>query len=295
MHYQSIYRPELFHGQVILVTGGGSGIGRCIAHELASLGAQVVLIGRTTHKLEKVCGEIRDDDGQASLYALDIRDEPGVVQTIGAILQAHGRIDGLVNNAGGQFPSPLEQISLKGFSAVVNTNLVGGFLMARECYRQWMKQAGGSVVNITADFHNGMPGMGHSGAARAGMENFSKTAAWEWGHSGVRVNSVAPGWVASSGMDTYEEPMRSLIPKLQAQVPLKRMATEAEVSAAVTFLLSPGAAFINGSTLKVDGGASLGSATWPIGREQAINTQAFDGFHRAQAPEVLQGGKDDQD
>ncbi|BDY04912.1 SDR family oxidoreductase [Ferrimonas sp. YFM] len=295
MHYQSIYRPGLFQEQVILVTGGGSGIGRCIAHELASLGAQVVLIGRSTHKLEKVCGEIRDDGGQASLYTLDIRDEPGVVQAIASLLEQHGQIDALVNNAGGQFPSPLEQISLKGFSAVVYTNLVGGFLMARECYRQWMKQNGGSVVNITADFHNGMPGMGHSGAARAGMENFSKTAAWEWGHSGVRVNSVAPGWVASSGMDTYEEPMRSLIPKLQAQVPLKRMATEAEVSAAVTFLLSPGAAFINGATIKVDGGASLGSATWPIGREQAHNNQGFDGFHRAQAPKVLQGGRDGED
>lgn len=294
MQYQSIYRPDLLHGEVILVTGAGSGIGRCIAHELASLGAQVVLIGRSTHKLEKVCGEIQEDGGKASLCALDIRDEPGVVQTIERILKRHGRIDALVNNAGGQFPSPLEQITLKGFSAVMNTNLVGGFLMARECYRQWMKHSGGSVVNITADFHNGMPGMGHSGAARAGMENFTKTAAWEWGHSGVRVNAVAPGWVASSGMDTYEEPMRSLIPKLQAQVPLKRMATEAEVSAAVAFLLSPGAAFINGATLRVDGGASLGSATWPIGRELASNTRQFDGFHRAETPKVLQGDDDGQ-
>ena len=123
---------------------------------------------------------------------------------------------GLVNNAGGQFPAPLMAISKKGFDAVVANNLTGGFLMMRELFNQCMQQHGGAVVNMTADFRNGMPGMGHSGAARAGMSNLTMTAAFEWAHAGVRVNAVAPGWIASSGMDTYGGAMKTLIPQAEA-------------------------------------------------------------------------------
>ncbi len=286
MPYSSVLRPDLFTGKNIIVTGGGSGIGRCIAHELAALGARVVLIGRKIEKLDVVAGEIEQDGGITPLrFSCDIRQEEAVRDTVKAALAECGQIDGLVNNAGGQFPSPLAAINQKGFETVVRTNLVGGFLFAREVFTQSMSKHGGAIVNIIADMWGGMPGMGHSGAARAGMENLTKTAAYEWGYAGVRVNAVAPGWIASSGMDTYEGPVKQIIPKLRDHVPLKRLGTEAECSAAICFLLSEGAAYINGATLQVDGGSPLGSALWPMPARS--KSESFNGFHRAVEPEIL--------
>ncbi|MGY0219083.1 SDR family oxidoreductase [Endozoicomonadaceae bacterium StTr2] len=286
MSYKSVLHPEIFVGKNIIVTGGGSGIGRCTAHELASLGAQVILIGRSQEKLDRVTAEIEEEGGKVASWSVDIRHEEGVQAAIAAIVEKFGVIHGLVNNAGGQFPAPMESISAKGFEAVVATNLTGGFLMSREVYNQSMKQHGGAIVNITADNWNGMPGMAHSGAARAGMVNLTKTAAFEWGPSGVRVNAVAPGWVASSGMDTYEGAMKKIIPTLKNNVPLKRMATESEVSSVISFLLSEGAAFINGETIRIDGGAPLGSAAWPS-PTKVRNVETYNGFHLAELPDVL--------
>ncbi|MCB9701825.1 MAG: SDR family oxidoreductase [Myxococcales bacterium] len=290
MGYRSIFRPDLFAGQTILVTGGGSGIGRCTAHELASLGAHVVILGRKLDKLERTAGEIREDGGEVSLHTCDIREEAQVRATVEAIVGERGRIHGLVNNAGGQFPSPLAAISQKGFETVVRTNLVGGFLVARECYSQTMAAHGGSIVNIVADMWFGMPGMGHSGAARAGMVNFTETAALEWASSGIRVNAVAPGWIASSGMDTYSGPVKAMIPRLKAAVPLARMGTESEVSSAICFLLSEGAAFISGSTLRIDGAAPHATVLWPMSEHD--RAPAYNGFHRATLPEVLRKAED---
>lgn len=284
-HYASVFRPGLFDGRVVWVTGGGSGIGRCVAHELASLGATVVVSGRTQAKLDAVAAEIAEDGGRCDTVAFDIRDEDAVKANVAAVIAKHGPVSGLVNNAGGQFPAPLLAISKKGFDAVVANNLTGGFLMMRELFNQCMQASGGAIVNMTADFRNGMPGMGHSGAARAGMSNLTATAAFEWAHAGVRVNAVAPGWIASSGMDTYGGAMKSLIPKLKQHVPLRRMGVEAEVSAAIVFLLSPAAAFITGVTLQIDGAASLGSEIFPLG--STSTSVPFDGFHRATTPEVL--------
>ena len=175
--YTSVFRPGLFAGQVHWVTGGGSGIGRCVAHELASLGATVLISGRTQAKLDAVAAEIAADGGVCHTVAFDIRDEEAVKAGVAAVITQHGPVAGLVNNAGGQFPAPLLAISKKGFDAVVANNLTGGFLMMRELFKQCMQQHGGAVVNMTADFRNGMPGMGHSGAARAGMSatNFNTT------------------------------------------------------------------------------------------------------------------------
>ena len=284
-HYDSVFRAGLFQGKTFWVTGGGSGIGRCVAHELASLGAHIVISGRTQEKLDRVAQEIRDDGGQCDTQAFDIRDEDAVKASVAAVVARVGRIDGLVNNAGGQFPAPLQAISKRGFEAVVSNNLTGGFLMMREVFLQSMQEHGGAIVNMTADFRNGMPGMGHSGAARAGMSNLTMSAAFEWASSGVRVNAVAPGWVASSGMDSYGGAVKALIPKLREHVPLRRLATEAEISAAIVFLLSPGAAFITGITVQIDGAASLGAPLFPIMEHQ--RSQPFEGFHRAKAPEVL--------
>jgi citronellol/citronellal dehydrogenase len=275
--YASVFREQLFRDHVCVVTGGGSGIGRCCAHELASLGARVVLIGRKLDKLTRVDAELRSQYAcDASFHALDIRDEDAVQQAVARIVAQYGRIDGLVNNAGGQYPAPLATITKRGFEAVVATNLTGGFLMAREVFTQSMREHGGAIVNIVADMWNGMPGMAHSGAARAGMVNLTKTAAFEWGPFRVRVNAVAPGYVASSGLDHYSGEARALIPQLPAHVPLRRLASEAEVSAAISFLLGPAAAFINGVTLAVDGGAPLGSALYP--KLAGQSTTPFEGF-----------------
>ena len=285
MSYDSIYKPGLFSGQTIMVTGGGSGIGRCTAHELAALGAHVVLVGRKWEKLQSTTDEIIADGGSASWKAADIREEEVVKQMVSEVLAEHGRIHHLVNNAGGQYPAPLVSINQKGFEAVVRTNLVGGFLVAREVYTQSMSKHGGSIVNMLADMWGGMPGMGHSGTARAGMENFTKTAAVEWGHSGVRVNAVAPGWIASSGMDTYPDSMKNMIRNLKDHVPLQRIGTESEVASAIVFLLTPGANFISGNTVRIDGAASQGSRAWTLGK--AKSAESYNGFHRAYLPEVF--------
>jgi citronellol/citronellal dehydrogenase len=284
--FHSVFQPDLFAGQVAVVTGGGSGIGRCTAHELASLGASIAIVGRKVEKLAAVQAEISAAGGECSVHACDIRDEEIVRATVAAVLERHGRIDHLVNNAGGQFPSPLAAISAKGWDAVVRNNLTGGFLMARECVAQWMGDHGGSIVNIIADIWGGMPGMGHSGAARAGMLNFTETAALEW--APVRINAVAPGWIASSGMDAYPPEMRATIRGMHKLVPLRRLGTESEVSAAITFLLSPAAAFISGACLRVDGAAPNAKRIWPeVGT--GGSTPAFDGFHLARTPKVLEG------
>jgi citronellol/citronellal dehydrogenase len=282
--FRSVFRDGLFTGQAGIVTGAGSGIGRCTAHELAALGAQVALIGRKAEKLEAVAREIADAGGSARCYTADIREEDRVAEVIRTVLADVGRIDFLVNNAGGQFSSPLEKISAKGWDAVVRTNLSGGFLMAREAYTQWMKQNGGAIVNMIADMWAGMPNMGHSGAARAGMLNLTETAALEW--APVRVNAVAPGWIASSGLDHYPPQMREHIRALPGKVPLRRLGTESEISAAIIYLLSPAAAFITGSYIRIDGGVPNVKPNYTL--PPRGTTDAFDGFHLATKPKVLE-------
>jgi citronellol/citronellal dehydrogenase len=287
MSYQSIFRAGLFDGRVIIVTGGGSGIGRCLAHEFAALGAAVALVGRKVDKLSRVVEEITASGGRASAHVCDIREEPGVQQTVADVLAQHGRIDGLVNNAGGQFPSPLASITAKGWDAVVRNNLTGGFLFARECYTQWMAAHAATVcgiVNVIADMWHGMPGMGHSGAARAGTLNFTETASLEW--APVRINAVAPGWIASSGLDHYPPEMAAHIRGLPASVPLHRLGTESEVAAAIVFLLSPAAAFISGACLRIDGAAPNAKRVSERVGSGETNV-AFNGFHLAQVPKVL--------
>src|SRR5690554_6065400 len=257
MSYQSVLRPGLFEGQVFIVTGGGSGIGRCTAHELAALGARVALVGRKQEKVDAVKAEIEEDGGIASAHACDIREEESVKATVKAVIETHGGLNGVVNNAGGQFASPLTGINQKGWETVVRTNLTGGFLISREAYTQALSKSGGAIVNIVADMWGGMPGMGHSGAARAGMVNFTQTAAVEWAPSGGLANAV----------------------------PIKRMGTESEVSSAICFLLSPGAAFISGDCLRIDGAASQGGRVWPM--PKAKNNEPYNGFHRAVTPKVL--------
>lgn len=286
MPYASVFALGLFAGKTIIVTGGGSGIGRCTAHELAHLGADVVIVGRNPDKLATVVAEITEDGGKVASQVCDIRDEASVIATIEAVLAANGRIDGLVNNAGGQYRTEMKTISTKGFEAVVRNNLTGGFIFMREVYTRWMEANGGAIVNIIADIWNGWPEFAHSGAARGGMLTLTETAACEWAHSGVRVNSVAPGGIASSGFDKYAPEITQRLLDYAALVPLGRYGTEAEISAAITYLLSPAAAYVTGTCLRVDGGAPNKRQTWTRDYPFERNA-AFEGFHRAQMPEIL--------
>lgn len=285
MSYQSVFRSDLFANQRVLVTGGGSGIGRCIAHELASLGADVVLLGRSEEKLQKVQVELKEDGYSASYFCCDIRDEERVKAVV-TEMQAAGPVTALVNNAGGQFPAPLAAISKNGFEKVVQSNLVGGFLVARELFTQGMNKTGGSIVNIIADMWGGMPMMAHSGAARAGMLNLTKTAAVEWASCNVRVNAVAPGIIASSGLDTYDAGMKAVLRQAAKSIPAKRLGTESEISSAVVWLLSEAAAFTSGCCVEVDGAGPLGGRMFPLADHKGW--PQYNGFHRAVSPKALE-------
>lgn len=289
MGYQSAFRSDLFRNQIIIVTGGGSGIGRCTAHELAALGATVCIAGRTKEKLEKVQQEITEDGGKCSIYPCDIRVEEEVIGMIDSVLTEHKRIDGLVNNAGGQYRQPLSEISSRGFESVVRLNLFGGFIVMREVYNRWMGENGGNIVNVIADIWHGWPNYAHSGASRGGMLTLSESAASEWAPAGVRVNCVAPGGVASSGFDTYEPAAQRVILEFPKAIPMQRYGNVAEVSSAIVYLLSPAAAFITGSCIRVDGGAPNARLCWnpPTPHD---NSKTFSAFHRDEPPKLLTEG-----
>jgi citronellol/citronellal dehydrogenase len=203
-----------------------------------------------------------------------------------------GRIDALINNAGVAVFKPIGATSFEEWRHVLSTNLDGAFLCSQACVPVMLKTGGGSIVNIVADIWGSMPGMGHSGAARAGMVSFTETAAVEWAGQGVRVNAVAPGYIASSGMDHYPPEAGPMLRAMAQTVPLGRFGTEAETAAGIVFLLSPAAAFISGSTLRIDGARPQVRMGWPMtvasAKVQARASIApFDGFHRATTPQVF--------
>ena len=253
----SIFRDGLFDGKVIVVSGGGTGIGRAIARELASLGATVVICSRSVEHLEPTRAEIVAAGGAVTALACNIRDPEAVSAFFAEVVQRHGHVDALVNNAGGQFLSPAEAISPKGWHAVVETNLTGTWYMSRAALDAGLREHSGAIVSIVMENWRGMPNMAHSGAARAGVMNLTQSLALEWAAYGVRVNAVAPGIIDSSGLKQYPEPVQAQLAAVARDVPAGRMGTESEVAAAVLFLLSPAATFISGATLKVDGAGSL--------------------------------------
>lgn len=276
--YRSVFRPDLFEGQLVLVTGGGTGIGRCTAHELSSLGATVVIAGRRAEPLEQTAGEIAASGGRCHVVQLDIRDEKAVDEAVAGIVSRHGPLAGLVNNAGGQFVSPAEKISPNGWRSVVDLNLNGTFLVSRAVHQHSMGEHGGAIVNMLADIWTGYPGMAHMSAARAGIENLSRTLALEWSGAGVRVNCVAPGAVLSVGLLSYPPEVQARAAKECQVLALSRLGTESEVSAAIAFLLSPAASYITGETLKIDGGAQFQkNRLIPIGHHE--RSTPYHGFH----------------
>lgn len=284
MSYQSVFAQDLFSSQRLIVTGGGSGIGRCIAHELASLGGEVLLLGRTEEKLKTVQQEIIDDGGKALTYVCDVRDS----ERVQTVMKEISTVQGLVNCAGGQFPALLSEMSMNGFDAVVRNNLTSTFNVSKAALEYCMGASGGSIVNITANDVGGMPLMGHTAAARAGVHSLTQTCALEWAESSIRINAVAPGYIASSGFDTYTDPrMLEAIKRFPDGTPLGRTGTESEISAAVVFLLSPAAAYITGQIIRVDGGASLNVGTAMHKLRNAKDQQEFNGFHRAEKPAIV--------
>jgi citronellol/citronellal dehydrogenase len=255
---QRVFAPGIFSERVALVTGGGSGIGLATAQELARLGAKVAICGRTLAKLDAAREQIQ---GPVFVKACDIREPVQVEEFVKATLGELGRIDIVVNNAGGQFPSPAQQISPNGFLAVIKNNLVGTFHVCREVANQWMIAHGGRIINVIANIYRGFPGMVHTGAARAGVENMTMTLAVEWAQFGILVNAVAPGIIRSSGTAQYPP---QLLDRGIRETPLKRAGTCEEVAAAIVFLASPAAQFITGTTLRLDGGQALWGHTWEI-------------------------------
>jgi citronellol/citronellal dehydrogenase len=261
---QRVFAPGILADQVAIVTGGGSGIGLATATEMARLGARVAICGRTTAKLEQAAAELGTVGGAERVLAApcDIRDPAQVEAFVKDVLARFGRVDILVNNAGGQFPSPAQFISPNGFLAVVKNNLVGTFHMCREVANQWMiANGGGRIVNVTANVYRGFPGMAHTGAARAGVENLTMTLAVEWAQFGILVNAVAPGIILSSGTAQYPP---QLLERGVAETPLKRPGTVEEVAASIVFLASPAAQYITGTTLRIDGAQALWGRTWEI-------------------------------
>jgi peroxisomal trans-2-enoyl-CoA reductase len=241
------------------------GIGLCIAEELSSLGATVVIAGRDKEKCQAAVDEYNKtntkDTGSIVVGpSTNIRDAEQVADLVAFCVETHGGLDLLVNNAGGQFISPASILSKRGFQAVVETNLIGTFLVSQQAYMQYMQEHGGSIVNITLVNNNGLPGMSHSAAARAGVENLTKTLALEWMEAGVRINCVRPGIIwTESGFAAYGEAGEEFLKKLLPSIPAKRLGTPEEVSSAVIWLLSQGSSYVTGTTLSVDGGSAF---TW---------------------------------
>ncbi|HEU0037178.1 MAG TPA: SDR family oxidoreductase [Kofleriaceae bacterium] len=260
---QAIFAPGILRDQVALITGGGSGIGLATAREMVRLGARVAICGRTQAKLDAAKAELEAvAAGSVLATVCDIREPAQVEAMVKAVLGAFGRIDILVNNAGGQFPSPAQMISPNGFLAVIRNNLVGTFHVTREVANQWMiPNKGGRVVNVIANIYRGFPGMVHTGAARAGVENMTMTLAVEWAQFGILVNAVAPGIIRSSGTAQYPP---ELLERAVQEVPVKRAGTCEEVAASIVFLASPGAQYITGATLRIDGAQSLSGRTWDV-------------------------------
>jgi peroxisomal 2,4-dienoyl-CoA reductase len=272
---QSVFRAGLFDGQVALITGGGSGIGRGIADLLATLGAHVVLASRKLERVEAAAAEIVAAGGKASAVVVDVRNVDLVRTVVGEVAAAHGRIDLLVNNAAGNFYAPSETLSENAWKSVIEIDLYGTFFCAQAVLPVMKAQGGGSIVNISMTLHyRGWPLMAHATAAKAGIDALTKTLSLEWAKYGVRMNAVAPGPIPTEGVrkaftppptadgvqDIFavEQAMDSYAKKM---IPLQRWGSPTDIANMVAFLASPGGAWITGAIMVVDGGEWLAKPT----------------------------------
>ncbi len=257
-----IFNENLLKDKRIVVTGGGSGIGKEIAFQMAQLGGRVAICGRKVEKLEKAVTLFKREGIEVFYNVCDIRDVESVECFVDWAIKQLGGIDVLVNNAGGQFPSPVENMTPKGWSAVINNNLNGTFNMTWVVAKRWMiPNRSGKIINIVANMWNGFPGLAHTGAARAGVVNLTMSLAIEWAQYNIRVNAVAPGTIATEGMKVYP---REIVEMAREWIPLKRYGRAVDVAYAVIFLASEAGDFITGETIRVDGGESIFGNRWVI-------------------------------
>lgn len=248
-----MYKEDLFKNKIALVTGGRSGIGYAIAKQYLQLGAKVVIASRKAEPLAAAAVEL-SAFGDCDHKACDIRKTDQIQALVAHIKEKHGRLDILINNAGGQFPAPAELISEKGWAAVINNNLNGTFYMSQAMANAFfIPQNEGVILNIVANMWRGFPGMAHTGAARAGVDNLTKTLGQEWAEYNIRVNAIAPGIIESSGLETYPEPIKRFFDEARKANLMKRFGTVEDVANSVMFYTSPLSSYISGTTLYVDG------------------------------------------
>jgi len=258
-----LFKPGLLDGHVALVSGGGSGLGRAAALELAALGAQVVVCGRRSEPLEETAA--RAEGGRCSTIPCDIREEDQVSALVDEVLARHGRIDLLLNNAGGQYLTPAEEITPKGFRTVIRLNVEGTWLMTHTVATRAMipESRGGKIVNVTLSPHHGLPGMAHSSAARAAVENLTRVLSIEWARFGIRLTALAAGHFATETLMTkYPQPV---VEGVAGTVPLQRLGTEEEFAWLVAYLASPAGDYFSGAVLTLDGARDNWFGAWPPG------------------------------
>jgi citronellol/citronellal dehydrogenase len=259
-----IFAPGLLAGRVCLVSGAGSGLGRATALELAALGATVVGCGRRAEPLEETGAAAVGLDGSFEHEAADIREEEAVERLIDGVIERHGRLDVLVNNAGGQFMSPAEAISPKGFRTVIELNVQGTWLMTHAAAtKAFIPQREGKVISVTLSPHQGMPGMVHSGAARAAVENMMRTLAIEWSRFNVKLCAVAAGQFDTETLRTKYP--QQVVENVHRTVPLGRLGTPEEMAWLIAFLASPAGDFLSGCVITIDGARDNWFGAWPPG------------------------------
>ena len=264
----TVYRSDLLRDQVFLISGGGSGIGRATAFLATRLGAQVMICGRRAEKLAETAAAISQHLGRTiDCLPTNIRDPEQVDALVAHTVERYGRIDCLVNSAGGQFRQEAIDFSKKGWNAVIDTNLNGTWNMIQAVGQHWRNaKRPGNVVNIVLNLRNGRPYSAHTGAARAGVISLTQSLAIEWAPLDIRVNCIAPGTIDSSGLDTYDTPVNRQ--RMRNNNPMRRLGSVWEIAEGVVYLAGPSGSFITGELLAIDGGAQLWGPSWPEGRPE---------------------------
>ena len=259
----TVYRDDLFAGQVVLVTGGAGGIGLATCILFGRLGATIVSCSRTAEKMQGLEETLGGLGIESFTRPLSIRDPEAVAEFTSEVFERFGRLDVLVNNAGGQFASPALEISPGGWQAVVDLNLNGTWYMMQAAAKGWCElEQPGNIVTIVAIPRMCMPGIAHSMAARAGQIQATRSLSVEWGPHGIRVNAVAVGAVASPGLANYpDEALPSMVHN-----PQRRIGSVQDIAEACVYLAGPSGNFVNGAILNVDGGAENFGEFWPLGR-----------------------------